>query len=374
MANDQPLTPLPLPPPGLGRVSALVALCRCLSAALRDEPPPVPADWAAVAATAENYRLTPALWEAVRGVGGLEEDVAERLRTEYAANVVATSRASTQLRECIGAFNRLGIEPVVIKGAVGLLEGRTPAPARVMADLDLLVRNGEIDRACVALRQLGYSVQPSPGVAAMFTCAATRPGLAAPVDLHRALGVGASARALPVSVILRRTSGRQVDGLAYRVMEAADQLAHAVVHSEFNDKAHRTGSIALRQLHNFAVLYQQIGHSDAWPTAVSRLDCREMRKLVMGHAALERYLFGLALPVPEPTLAARAHLARWHSNRRRWHSVTRVRLSDRRGFDTSWSCFGAAPSRSDKRHSSRGTNEVATFTQAAAPIHLTESL
>jgi hypothetical protein len=35
-----------------------------------------------------------------------------------------------------------------------------------------------------------------------------------------------------------------------------------------------------------------------------------MRPVVGGHAALQRYLFGLDLPVPEPTVASHLHLAR----------------------------------------------------------------
>jgi hypothetical protein len=180
----------------------------------------------------------------------------------------------------------------------------------MMTDLDLLVADQEFEGACSALRHDGYVVYPAPGGAGRFEWVARRPDLAAPIDLHRALGVGAVARVLPVSDVLGRASESHVGGISYRVMHPADQLAHAVVHSQCNDKAHRTGSIALRQLHNFAVLHHHVSDPDAWPTAQDRLTHQGLRHVVGGHAALERYLFGLDLPVPQPSTAARLHLAR----------------------------------------------------------------
>ena len=81
---------------------ALTELCRCLSAHLRGEPPPVPSDWAAVVATAESYRVTPALWEAVGTEATLPEPLATRLQAQYAANVVALARMSDQVRHALG--------------------------------------------------------------------------------------------------------------------------------------------------------------------------------------------------------------------------------------------------------------------------------
>jgi hypothetical protein len=179
-----------------------------------------------------------------------------------------------------------------------------------MTDLDLLVPDHEFEGACAALRQVGYVVFPAPGRAGQFEWAARRPDLAAPIDLHRALGVGVVAQALPVAAISQRSSRCDADGLSYRVLDPADQLAHAVVHSQCNDNAHRTGAIAPRQLHNFAALYYHVDDPGAWPAAVRRLDHPRLRRVVRGHAALQRYLFGIDLSVPEPDAISSLHLAR----------------------------------------------------------------
>jgi Uncharacterised nucleotidyltransferase len=308
--TDGPWEPLHRSRAGRRHVRSLRELGRCLSAHLRDEPPPAPTDWADVVATAESYRLTPALWEAVGAADGLTVNMASRLQAQYAANVVALARMSDQLRNCLEALNRGGMQPMVLKGALAVLEGGSVLPARMMTDIDLLVSEDEFDRACAALRRIGYVVSPGPGASGRSASVARRSDLAAPIDLHRALGWGAVSRALPAAAVLGRASSRQDDGLTYRAMEPADQLAHAVVHSQSNDMAHRTGSIAVRQLYNFALLHHHLNDPNAWRRAVERLSHPEMRRVVGGHAALERYLFGLDLPVPEPTAGSRLHLAR----------------------------------------------------------------
>jgi hypothetical protein len=244
-------------------------------------------------------------------MSGIEPAITRRLQAEYATNVVTTSRMSSQLRDCIRALNLVGVEPVLLKGALGLLESTgSSAPVRVMGDIDLLVADDDFAPTCSALRQIGYVIHMGPGAAHRFEWSARHPDLSAEIDLHQALGLGAMDRVLPVSTVLDRSSRRQTDGLHYRAMSEADQLAHCVIHSQWNDKAHRTGSIPLRQLHNFAVLYSQINDPSAWSTAVRWLQQRGMGRVTGGHAALERYLFALDLPTPDQTIAGRAHLTR----------------------------------------------------------------
>jgi len=287
-------------------------LCRTLALRWHGAERERPRDCAAVVATAEQYRLTPALFEAAREANLLDwfdGGLTDRLRAEYAANVVTNAHLGRQLGECLDALNRHGIEPVVLKGALGLIERRSRF-ARMMTDLDLLVAPDAIDAACDALRTLGYSILPGPGAAARFEWSAHRADLGAPIDLHRALGVGAVAEVLDTTVVVGRATAHEIDGVRFLALDPADQLVHAVVHSQCNDKAHRTGAISLRQLHNFALLYDGIEDASAWPRAVERLAAAGLGSIVGAHAELERHLFGLDLLVPISTLATKAHRAR----------------------------------------------------------------
>jgi hypothetical protein len=310
MDVDEPW--IALRPPGAGwrRVWALLDLGRCLSTPAGGGPFPLRTDWAAVVATAEYFRLTPALWVVVGDRVEMEEAMVRRLRSQYAANVVMTARLSRQLRDCLDAINRRGIRPVVLKGAVELLEEADSPPARMMTDLDLLVADEEWDGALGALERAGYAVQPGVGASGGHEWTARHPHQAAPVDLHRALGAELVARALPTSDVLSRAVDRTAGDLRYRTLEPADQLAHAVLHSQCGDKAHRTGAVALRQLYNFSCLYHSMEDPRAWPTAVQRMTRSGLGRVVGGHAALERRIFNLEVAGPDPDAAARLHLAR----------------------------------------------------------------
>jgi Uncharacterised nucleotidyltransferase len=310
MAVPEPLQPLHPPRVGRRRVNALLDLGRCLSAPKSGLSPDLRTDWGAVVATAEYFRLTPALWDAVGDRAEIEPALSQRLRAEYAANVVTNGRLLRQLRTCLRACNEAGLAPVVLKGAHELLKSPDTLPPRMMTDIDLLVGEDEWDRALDVLQHLGYGVYPGTGLSAGHEWTARHPEHAAPVDVHRALGSTAVARAMPTTEVLSRALDRVDGDLRYRVLEPADQLAHAVVHSQCSDRAHRTASVPLRQLHNFASLYRQLDDPESWRTAVGRLTECGLGRVVGGHAALERRIFALALAQPEPDTASRAHLAR----------------------------------------------------------------
>jgi hypothetical protein len=306
----EPLQPLRRPGAGRRRVRALLDLGRCLSHSTVGLAAELRTSWDDVVATAEYFRLTPALWDVLGDGVDLDVSLTRRLRSEYAANVVANARLLRQLRTCLGAFNAAGIRPVVLKGAHELLKWPDPLPPRMMTDLDLLVGQAEWDGAVGALQQAGYSLQPGAGLSAGHEWTARHPEHPAPVDLHRALGSAVMKGALPASEVLARAENYTDGELHYRSLEPADQLAHAVVHSQCGDRAHRAGSIPMRQLHHFASLYRQLDDPGAWRTAVQRLTDSGLGRVVGGHAALERRIFSLDLPQPEPDAAARVHLAR----------------------------------------------------------------
>ncbi|MGH9028851.1 MAG: nucleotidyltransferase family protein, partial [Acidimicrobiales bacterium] len=90
------------------------------------EAPRAAEDLAQVVALAEEHLVAPSLWLALRDLEGLDPGLERRLRAHYAVNVVNTSRAFSQLRECVDALNRKGVAPVVLKGALGLLEDPLP--------------------------------------------------------------------------------------------------------------------------------------------------------------------------------------------------------------------------------------------------------
>jgi hypothetical protein len=120
----------------------------------------VAGEWPAVIAAADRHRLLPALAAALADLGLLQappSEVAELLAAVRAANTERNQRLAAGLAEAVAALNRAGIEPVLLKGAIRLVDGLYPDPGwRMMNDLDLLAPPGRAAETFAVLQGLGY--------------------------------------------------------------------------------------------------------------------------------------------------------------------------------------------------------------------------
>jgi hypothetical protein len=132
----------------------LRALAGCFQGRL-----PTETDWLAVLDLANRSLITPRLAMAMEGRAGVPDDVARFLQDVLRRNTNRNRALTAQLAEATLSLNRAGIRPVLLKGAAGLL-AQTPLSrrGRMLCDLDLLVRPGDIDDAIKALEQAGYSI------------------------------------------------------------------------------------------------------------------------------------------------------------------------------------------------------------------------
>ena len=101
------------------------------------------AHWPDVEKLADEHLVSPALWAALSrraSVDQLPVPVADRLRTAYLQNVGRNVALRLQAREAIGALNQSGVEPILLKGVLYLLDGTlSDVGVRVMADIDFVV-------------------------------------------------------------------------------------------------------------------------------------------------------------------------------------------------------------------------------------------
>jgi hypothetical protein len=143
-------------------------------------------DWDATIARAEHERLAPILYVALRG-GAAPAPVLARLRAAWMTAELQQLAAGAQLREIGAAFERAGLQTIILNGPA-LAAHYYPDPAlRPFLDLDLLVRRRDRARALDVLFGLGYS-DDSPGRSLDHVPAASLappPGSSRlPVDLH----------------------------------------------------------------------------------------------------------------------------------------------------------------------------------------------
>ena len=190
---------------------------RGLLACLRGEVPAA-ADWPAIIALGNKTLCSPTvsarLSEAGR-LGDLPPDVRLFLAEMEERNAVRNTRLLAQLDEAAAVMNALAVQPILLKGTAWLAYAAPQErPARMLADIDLIVPADRFDAMVEQLRGIGYRTESrdiEPGVPAVLS----RPQDAATIDLHSEYGspstlfycfenlaCGAAEVALPGSTVL----------------------------------------------------------------------------------------------------------------------------------------------------------------------------
>ncbi|MGK9168508.1 nucleotidyltransferase family protein [Inquilinus limosus] len=215
------------------------------------ETPPVDADWFSVIEVASQCWMTPALFVALDGCGGLSAlpaDARDYLAFIHDRNRQRNLLLRGQLVEAVAALNRSGIQPILLKGA-GIIFSASERTlgARMMSDLDLLVQEAEKPVADTVLAGLGYrTAEGEHGV--------WRPQDAGMLELHSAGTVsglyGSSLMdAAHFSAVLR-------DAAQARLPSPTLRALNLIVHDLIKDGDYWRGTIDLRHLHDLAKLAQ----------------------------------------------------------------------------------------------------------------------
>ena len=137
------------------RVATFDALVAGLRGRIADDT-----DWTQVIELANHTLVTPALFAALSRsgqIGKVPEEARDYLAFIHDRNRERNLRLRDQLFEGVVAFNRIGIAPLLLKGAVPLFLSDGPAvPDRMTSDLDVAVEEEELSAATDCLRSLGY--------------------------------------------------------------------------------------------------------------------------------------------------------------------------------------------------------------------------
>lgn len=87
----------------------------------------------------------------------LTEDILERLRKKYLANLARNTIFLSELAKVLEAFNKIGVSTIVLKGALLLETVYRDIGTREINDLDLLIHKEDLPNATETLSKLGYS-------------------------------------------------------------------------------------------------------------------------------------------------------------------------------------------------------------------------
>jgi hypothetical protein len=124
-------------------------------------------DWEALQALAMRHGLFPLLYTCLRedAPGLVPESVLARLREYYIQNSLRNLRMAQRLIQVITLFEQAGIASLPFKGPVTALQAYGNLNARAYADLDLLIKPGDLSEALNILQTIGYlpAVPIQPG-------------------------------------------------------------------------------------------------------------------------------------------------------------------------------------------------------------------
>lgn len=115
------------------------------------------ADWTDLIALAARHDLIPLLSAGVAASDvAIPQAIQERLRRQARASEMRNCLAWEQLTQLVAAFNRAGLEPTILKGALFAHRYYRSPGLRPFGDLDILVPPADRKRAEQTLLALGY--------------------------------------------------------------------------------------------------------------------------------------------------------------------------------------------------------------------------
>ena len=120
-------------------------------------------NWLPLLEQARRHRLQTRLYSFLRhhGVSSyLPAETTEKIRSLHFGSQLCLADHESALKEILLAFNRAGVEVLLLKGMALLHSVYKERPVRFPQDIDLLVRPQDIRQARILLKDLGYQEPP----------------------------------------------------------------------------------------------------------------------------------------------------------------------------------------------------------------------
>jgi hypothetical protein len=159
-----------------------------------------------------------------------------------------------RLLEIVGALNKNGIVPTLIKGARSLWTG---LPAwRSLLDLDILIPGAQADQAQRILEDMGYAKLKRTYIHLLkhHLPELFRDDLPGWVEIHRRISVRFAEALLPTEMVVKRQEIASLDPeTTVGLLQVPDHVLQAIVHHHFHhDEFRNRGWLDVKGLYEFA--------------------------------------------------------------------------------------------------------------------------
>jgi hypothetical protein len=194
-------------------------------------------DWSALLRVAEEERLGPLLYRAVRRHNLVPPAVAEALRASRFTSAVRDRLLRRELSTILDRLSAQGVDVLLLKGAALVQTVYGGAGLRPMGDLDLLVRQANVRPALRVLTEHGYrrvgaEVRPDADLAYESQLMLAKAGpVHFVVEVHWSLfDVPYYQRVLPMAWFWQTTLAIQIGNSPARVLGPEAQILHLCGH------------------------------------------------------------------------------------------------------------------------------------------------
>lgn len=222
-------------------------------------------DWHKVLRCAGQHNIAPALYFSLNTSGllhRLPDDATEYLHAVWSLNRQRNRMLRQALVSVCSHLNTIGIAPLLLKGAAGLVpEGKYPgADDRIMADLDLLVPPDQLQEAQNILQGAGYSPMFHGRRAELSRKNNTKhdvPLEAADtpvrIELHRTVFATGKAPIINLDSVWKQAETVRLQGAEMTLPDATFRMLHHFVHHRFDDMGFAHNVLDLRRLYEFTL-------------------------------------------------------------------------------------------------------------------------
>lgn len=220
-------------------------------------------DWSRLVRVSGVHLLTPAL-----DVPLADPAMRDRVPPELHLYLDAMRDAATQrnlalrgqLEQVATCLNEIDVVPVLLKGAIRLVDGLWPDPAlRFMHDLDLLVPEADL-WACVArLTRSGWRPYDAGRQDLAQHVIMIHPDAVTRIELHRLPLSAPYGDLLPAVRMLARAAPLRFGETVVALPSLEDQLVHLVAHGMLQHAFLSNGRFVLRDLIEFKLLVGRAG-------------------------------------------------------------------------------------------------------------------
>jgi len=258
-------------------------------------------DWQHVLRRAQRNRIAPSLHQELERAPARDlvpPEVRQELRRRYYLTGLQNALFCDELKSILRAFRQEGVDAVLLKGmALAETVWRNVA-LRPMADIDLLVREEDLDAADEILSSLGHVASERYRSKEWYRRShhhlAPRynqeQGIA--VELHRNIVVPDDHFSVDISGVWQRAQYVTVAGVDTRVLSPEDQIIHLCLHVSHDDPF--VGKIG--SLMDIAQAVRHYGDSIRWNWIRAQAVQNNFGRFVYYPLYLAKDEFGVAIP------------------------------------------------------------------------------